>query len=271
MKKLYFVIIAFIFCKEASSQNLLLNGSFENNTALTNINLSSDWPAFVSDSWEVDAGVMKLITFDSCATASDGNWYVASCPGCFIASSYLAFSLKTSTPIVAGSLYKISFDKKYCGDSTSIDIAVTDDSTFLGTIVHTFSGPTPFTWVHESVSFIAPMNGNYIVVNANISISATGRLAFDNFILEAMSTAIDELSFPSIHISPNPATHQITVQANASLVGSTYIISDQLGRTVLQGKLLSEDTIVSLDDLPVGIYLCSVGAHSKQTFNLIKN
>jgi hypothetical protein len=172
---------------------------------------------------------------------------------------------------VAGSLYRISFDKKYCGDSLAIDIAVTNDSTFLGTIVHTFSGPTPSAWMHDSASFVAPMNGSYIVVNANVSIAATGRLALDNFMLEPLSTTIDELSFPSMHISPNPATHQITVQANAAEIGSTYIISDPSGRTVLKGKLLSENTIVSLDNLSAGIYLFSVGTRSKQTFNLIKN
>ena len=45
----------------ANAQNLILNGSFENNTATGNMtNLTTNWSNYVANSWQVDAGSMNL-------------------------------------------------------------------------------------------------------------------------------------------------------------------------------------------------------------------
>jgi len=74
-----------------------------------------------------------------------------------------------------------------------------------------------------------------------------------------------------LNIYPNPATHQINVQVNSRVVGSTYIISDPLGKIIMTGKLNSKSTIIHLDNLPAGIYILSVGDNVKQRFNIVKN
>src|SRR6186713_2700709 len=85
MKTFIVLFSAMLLYNLSISQNLLLNGSFESNAAIGNtFGLSTNWAATVSDSWEIDAGIMSLITSNNCGTASDGNWYVTNCPGCSI-------------------------------------------------------------------------------------------------------------------------------------------------------------------------------------------
>ena len=71
-------------------------------------------------------------------------------------------------------------------------------------------------------------------------------------------------------IFPNPAQSVITVKADSKLIGSAYVVYDNSGKTVLKGKLTSENTIIELGNLSGGIYLLSVGENLKQTFKVIK-
>lgn len=76
---------------------------------------------------------------------------------------------------------------------------------------------------------------------------------------------------PQILLYPNPTLNEIIVNSNSQLVGSTYIIYDQLGRALMTGKLNSEIYKIDLVNLPAGIYLFSAGENHKQTFKVIKN
>ena len=71
-------------------------------------------------------------------------------------------------------------------------------------------------------------------------------------------------------IFPNPTQSIITVKADSKLIGSAYVVYDNTGKTVLKGKLTSENTIIELGNLSGGIYLLSVGENLKQTFKVIK-
>ncbi|MFZ4400496.1 MAG: T9SS type A sorting domain-containing protein [Bacteroidales bacterium] len=81
---------------------------------------------------------------------------------------------------------------------------------------------------------------------------------------------INEASQNQFKVYPNPASSQINVQINQSLIGSSYTITDQIGKTVLSGKLNAEKSIIELGDLSGGIYLFSIGNNAKQTFKVIK-
>lgn len=81
---------------------------------------------------------------------------------------------------------------------------------------------------------------------------------------------IDKSNQQQINIYPNPATNQINVQVNQNLIGSSFTITDQIGKTVLSGKLNAEKSIIELGDLSGGIYLFSIGNNAKQTFKVIK-
>ncbi|MSP69291.1 MAG: T9SS type A sorting domain-containing protein [Bacteroidetes bacterium] len=71
-------------------------------------------------------------------------------------------------------------------------------------------------------------------------------------------------------VYPNPAENQINVKADAKSLGSVYTVYDSTGKSVLSGKINSENTIIELGGLSTGIYLLSVGENMKQSFKVIK-
>ncbi len=72
-------------------------------------------------------------------------------------------------------------------------------------------------------------------------------------------------------IYPNPTNSKMNVRVNESNVGSSYIITDQLGKIVMLGKLKAENSVIELANLSPGIYLFSVGNKMRQTLKVIKN
>ena len=62
-----------------------------------------------------------------------------------------------------------------------------------------------------------------------------------------------------------------TLAASHDLVGSQYLISDQTGRQVLNGKLVNEVTPVDISQLTPGIYLIQVAGQRRPSVTMIKN
>jgi Secretion system C-terminal sorting domain len=86
-----------------------------------------------------------------------------------------------------------------------------------------------------------------------------------------LPTGIFNLSKNTIFsVYPNPANSQINVKVDAKLLGSVYIVYDNVGKVVLSGKINSINTIIELGNLSGGIYLFSVGDNLKQTLKIIK-
>ncbi len=81
---------------------------------------------------------------------------------------------------------------------------------------------------------------------------------------------INESSSTIFSVYPNPTNNQINVKTDAKLLGSVYIVYDNIGKLVLTGKINSENTVIELGNLSDGIYLFSVGEHLKQSFKVIK-
>ncbi|MEY3084646.1 MAG: hypothetical protein RL037_826 [Bacteroidota bacterium] len=81
---------------------------------------------------------------------------------------------------------------------------------------------------------------------------------------------INESSSNMFSVFPNPAQSVINIKTNINLIGSFYVIYDNLGKIIIKGKITSEDTTIELGNLSAGIYLFSVGENLKQTFKVIK-
>lgn len=262
MKNLYTLILfttAITF--SASAQIFILNGSFENNIATGNISgLTSNWSFYVSDSWEVDGGTMDLITSDDCGTASTGNWFVRTSPQDEI-WPYLAFSLKLSPPITVGPLYSFSFDKMFCGPNSSpIDIGISNDSTLLGTVIHTFDAPLVNSWTTESYAFLAPSPAKYLTVNVGFT-GATGGVALDNFVLEFVD-GIDESSLLPVTVFPNPFSGSITTRHIPA--GEGVEIVNLLGVSFYKQKATADNQTIPLDFLAAGIYVLRINDGPQQ-------
>ncbi len=90
-------------------------------------------------------------------------------------------------------------------------------------------------------------------------------------VLTVNPVGINEVSEQNLFsLFPNPTTSKINVKANATLVGSVYTIYDQIGKSVLSGKITSENIIIELGNLSEGIYLFSIGNNIKQKFKVSK-
>ncbi len=71
-------------------------------------------------------------------------------------------------------------------------------------------------------------------------------------------------------VYPNPTHSQINVKADAALLGSVYNVYDNLGKVVLSGKIIAENTVIEFGNLSRGIYMFSVGEKMKQNFKVVK-
>lgn len=69
---------------------------------------------------------------------------------------------------------------------------------------------------------------------------------------------------------PNPIKSQVTIQTDLSQLGSDYLVYDQTGKLLLQGRIDSENTPVDLSNLSQGIYLFHLGSDLKQTLKAVK-
>jgi hypothetical protein len=71
-------------------------------------------------------------------------------------------------------------------------------------------------------------------------------------------------------VYPNPAKSQINVKVDATLIGASYAIYDNIGKVTLTGKINAENTVIELGSLSGGIYLFSIGDNLKQMFTVVK-
>jgi hypothetical protein len=71
-------------------------------------------------------------------------------------------------------------------------------------------------------------------------------------------------------VYPNPAKSQINVKADATLIGSSYTVYNNIGKVILTGKINAENTVLDLGHLSSGVYLFNIGDHLKQMFTVVK-
>ena len=73
-------------------------------------------------------------------------------------------------------------------------------------------------------------------------------------------------------VYPNPTTSEINVKTDAQLLGSEYIVYDNSGKIILEGKIKSANTLIKLSDFSAGVYFFTVvnQLYGKQTIKVIK-
>lgn len=80
----------------------------------------------------------------------------------------------------------------------------------------------------------------------------------------------DKYSKVDFSVFPNPANDLITVKVNSINIGSTYIITDALGKTVASGKLTAESSSINISELSAGIYMFKVSEQNQHSFKVVK-
>lgn len=74
----------------------------------------------------------------------------------------------------------------------------------------------------------------------------------------------------SLVIYPNPVGDIITIETNLNWFGSTYSITNTLGKVVRTGKLTSEISRVSMSRVPAGLYMLIVEGEVNKTFKVVR-
>jgi hypothetical protein len=109
-------------------------------------------------------------------------------------------------------------------------------------------------------SFTAIVNGNYAV-----EITENGCTEMSNCVAIMSVGILENNGLSSIIIFPNPSTGMFTVSTNQ--LGKNYIITDNIGKVVMQGILNTTQMDIDISNNAKGIYLLTIEGH---VFKLVK-
>jgi Right handed beta helix region/Secretion system C-terminal sorting domain len=68
----------------------------------------------------------------------------------------------------------------------------------------------------------------------------------------------DFLSKTAVILYPNPVTNTLNIKTNNENIGTVYLIRDVLGRVLMSGKITNELFVISIENIPVGVYAFEV-------------
>lgn len=85
------------------------------------------------------------------------------------------------------------------------------------------------------------------------------------------NTAVNDVKMPvGFTLAPNPANDFIRITVNdANLIGSDYLLFDQIGQQILAGKLTDKITSVAVSEFPSGLYFVQIGGLKANTYKLM--
>lgn len=228
--KLLFLALALMVGEKNINAQSFLNGSFENNSSggVDQINMTNAaYNAMMANSVAFGTtGDMDILTNATYGAPQDGTYYVALTGG-----GTDAFSLKLSTPMIAGASYTVSFyDRAYSFPPFVFEIGLSTVDTNFGTNIYTApSVPAVGVWTLHTFTFTAPNNGQYITVQGNATLSTWGLV--DNF---SILTPTDSIVTGTITGSPFCACSTVDVpfiSTGTFMAGNIYTaeLSDASG------------------------------------------
>jgi hypothetical protein len=97
-------------------------------------------------------------------------------------------------------------------------------------------------------------NGNFTVeaTDGNGCVGTSASLAVTTL---GITNLYDQAS---VKVVPNPATDIFTLSVNQELVGTSYMVTDMMGREIISGNINAQSTLVSVSGMSAGIYLVTV-------------
>lgn len=154
----------------AMGQNLILNGSFEDNTAggdLFNMdnatfNVTVDDATAFGDAQEID--IMFGAPYGLMPVDGDYKLAIHRQTG----GPVDAFSFDLSSGLVAGNVYTVDFWAQavtdFGGGSDPIEIGISSSASSFGTLVYATPGLSTSSWVNYTSTFTAPIDADYLTV-----------------------------------------------------------------------------------------------------------
>jgi hypothetical protein len=112
-------------------------------------------------------------------------------------------------------------------------------------------------------SFTAEKSGHY-----NVLVTEDGCVGI-SVCVAVIGTGINKYDVESFSVYPNPTTNQVTLVAEACLLGFDYLLYDNLGKTIKSAIIKSYKTVIDLNELPKGLYFIGIN-NSTQPVKVIK-
>jgi hypothetical protein len=213
MRKLIFITLLFCSVFTTNAQNLILNGSFEDNMLIScTIGLSCNEFDSVMTNINSITSVSTSCSFDlldgNClwgslpwgGTAHNGTWFIAA----EFDSSYLErISLRLSQDLIINAYYKLSYFTKmilngnpHPNNNTDLIIGLSNDSVSFGDTICIVSKADSIIWKEKTHVFKNTNTYNYLTIAGDISNNNSGYVLLDNFVLEETTepVSVNELS-----------------------------------------------------------------------------
>jgi hypothetical protein len=84
------------------------------------------------------------------------------------------------------------------------------------------------------------------------------------------NVGIEESTLFECKIYPNPVNEILHIKTDAALINADYAINDNLGKTLLVGKIKSENTSINIKILSKGIYYLSIRGYLNNVMKIVK-
>lgn len=150
----------------------------------------------------------------------------------------------------------------------------TDEGIYVGTTSGVYYRNKTMTgWVLHGMGLPAvPINEIEIQYTAQkVRVATYGRGIWQADQYNAISTFINTSKENNdLMIYPNPANSKITIKINSKMIGSTFIITDLLGKELMNGKLTNELSTINIESLAAGVYFVQTKENRSDAIKLIK-
>ncbi len=90
------------------------------------------------------------------------------------------------------------------------------------------------------------------------------------FNVNDISTATTKYERNNTKLYPNPVRDLMKLTIDPYLTGSPFLISDQSGKTIMSGELLSETSTINVGKLPDGVYYLNLSKERNKNHKFIK-
>lgn len=140
---------------------------------------------------------------------------------------------------------------------------VTTPNSWLTLSATTGTGSATFSVTAAANTATVSRNGWVIVkVNAYTDSIPVTQAAYVSTVTTFVQNIEKENS--QFTVFPNPSSKEFHITVSENLVNSTYMVSDELGRMLVEDKIGSTELSIDVSSLNAGIYYLNVGGRSKK-------
>jgi hypothetical protein len=268
------------------SQNLVLNGSFEDTVACPYAPGQIDFAEF----WYTTGSTTDY--FHACSSGSplgffgyqlpfQGNAYAGIFTGSPTTNTREYVEGTLSTALIAGHCYQLSFyvNAAHYNYTTDAIHAYFSDTLITGVIgqamfvynphVYNTLGNFPDTmnWMLFQQNYVASGGEQYVVIGNLLEFSLSTFIQINNSpstpgsymyidsvsLIEVICTGIEESTEATIAVFPNPTSGLITVSSTGKSANSEFLLHDITGRLILH-QVLNSTSSVDISEFPPALY-----------------